>query len=341
MFDGKVTLDVDYFSDNTKNLFFNQSLPGSSGSTIIQYNDGILLNSGIEINTNISLVQTEDFSMSLNVNGSKLYNELVEMPTDYFTGEDKILDGNRSAGKSLYDFYMREWAGVNPATGQAMYNLYYDDMNNDGIFNSGDSAINSMTLYMDEFPGANVQKTTTETYSDATQKYVGKNNQPDFAGGFRLNAAYKNFDISAQFTYSIGGYVYDNGYRTVMNNRSLAGSDNFHTDVRNAWKQPGDITNVPRLSAGYNTDVQHNSTSTRFLTKADYLSLNNVRLGYTLPSDAVSKAKLENVSFYVSGDNLMMLSARKGLNPQTLISSSNSGIYMPMTTFSIGTKIQF
>ena len=341
LFDGKVTLDVDYFSDNTKNLFFNQSLPGSSGSTIIQYNDGILLNSGIEINTNISLVQTEDFSMSLNVNGSKLYNELVEMPTDYFTGEDKILDGNRSAGKSLYDFYMREWAGVNPATGQAMYNLYYDDMNNDGIFNSGDSAINSMTLYMDEFPGANVQKTTTETYSDATQKYVGKNNQPDFAGGFRLNAAYKNFDISAQFTYSIGGYVYDNGYRTVMNNRSLAGSDNFHTDVRNAWKQPGDITNVPRLSAGYNTDVQHNSTSTRFLTKADYLSLNNVRLGYTLPSDAVSKAKLENVSFYVSGDNLMMLSARKGLNPQTLISSSNSGIYMPMTTFSIGTKIQF
>jgi hypothetical protein len=126
-----------------------------------------------------------------------------------------------------------------------------------------------------------------------------------------------------------------------MQNRSLAGSDNFHTDVRNAWKQPGDITNVPRFSAGYSSDVQHNSYSTRFLTKADYLSLNNVRLGYTLPDDAVSKAKLENVSFFVSGDNLMMLSARKGLNPQTLISSSGSGIYMPMTTFSIGTKIQF
>lgn len=55
----------------------------------------------------------------------------------------------------------------------------------------------------------------------------------------------------------------------------------------------------------------------------------------------LSKAKLENVSFYVSGDNLMMLSARQGLNPQTLISSSGSGIYMPMTTVSIGTKIQF
>jgi TonB-linked SusC/RagA family outer membrane protein len=341
LFDGKVTLDMDYFSDKTKNMFFNQTLPGSSGSTLIQYNDGVLANRGLEFNTNINLIQTEDFSMSLNVNGAMLTNELEEMPTDYFTGEPKVLDGRYSAGKSLYDWYMREWAGVNPATGTAMWNLYYDDMNNDGIFDSGDSAINSMTLYMDEFPDANVQKTSTETYSDATQKYVGKNNQPDIAGGFRLNAAYKNFDISAQFTYSIGGYIYDNGYATIMQNRSLAGSDNFHTDARNAWKQPGDITNVPRLSAGYSTDVQHNSYSTRFLTKADYLSLNNVRLGYALPRDAVSKAKLENVSFYVSGDNLMMLSARKGLNPQTLISSSGSGIYMPMTTFSIGTKIQF
>jgi len=341
LFDGKVTLDVDYFSDKTENMFFNQTLPGSSGSTLIQYNDGVLSNRGLEFNANINLVQTEDFSMSLNINGAMLTNELEEMPTDYFTGEPKVLDGRYSAGKSLYDWYMREWAGVNPATGTAMWNLYYDDMNNDGIFDSGDSAINSMTLYMDEFPDANVQKTSTETYSDATQKYVGKNNQPDIAGGFRLNAAYKNFDITAQFTYSIGGYIYDNGYATVMQNRSLAGSDNFHTDVRNAWTQPGDITNVPRLSAGYATDVQHNSYSTRFLTKADYLSLNNVRLGYTLPRDAVSKAKLENVSFFVSGDNLMMLSARKGLNPQTLISSSGSGIYMPMTTFSIGTKIQF
>ena len=341
LFNNKVSLDIDYFVDNTENLFFNQTLPGSSGSQLIQYNDGKLTNSGIEFNAGISLVQTEDFSMSLNANAAMLTNELEEMPTDYFTGEPKILDGRYSAGKSLYDWYMREWAGVNPATGAAMWNLYYDDMNGDGIFNAGDSAINSMTLYMDEFPNANVQKTSTETYADATQKYVGKNNQPDIAGGFRLNAAYKNFDITAQFTYSIGGYIYDNGYATVMQNRSLAGSDNFHTDVRNAWKQPGDITNVPRISAGYSTDVQHNSYSTRFLTKADYLSLNNVRLGYTLPQDAVNKAKLENVSFYVSGDNLMMLSARQGLNPQTLISSSGSGIYMPMTTVSIGTKIQF
>ena len=341
LFDDRLMLDLDYYVNDTKNLFFTQTLPGSSGSARIQYNDGVLRNNGFEFNATVKVFDTDDFKMSFNINGEMFDNEIREMPADYFTGEPKVLDGQLSKGKSLYDFYMREWAGVNPATGAAMWNLYYDDINGDGVFNSGDSQIASMTLYLDENPNANVQQTTTEDYTDATQKYVGKSAIPDVRGGFRLNAEYKNFDISAQFSYSIGGYVFDNGYRTLMNNRNLIGNDNFHTDVRQAWKQPGDMTNVPRMSAGYFTDTQHSLTSTRFLTKADFLSLNNLRIGYTLPENTASRANLSKVSFFVSGDNLMMLSARKGLNPTTLISSSNSGIYMPMTTFSLGTKVQF
>lgn len=341
LFNDKLMLDLDYYVNDTKNLFFTQTLPGSSGSASIDYNDGVLRNNGFEFNATVKVFDTEDFKMSFNINGEMFNNEIKEMPADYFTGEPKVLDGSLSQGSSLYDWYMREWAGVNPATGAAMWNLYYDDTNGDGVFNTGDSQIASMTLYLDENPNANVQQTTTEDYTDATQKYVGKSAIPDIRGGFRLSAEYKNFDISAQFSYSLGGYVFDSGYRVLMNNRNLIGNDNFHTDVRQAWKQPGDMTNVPRMSAGYFTDTQHSLTSTRFLTKADFLSLNNLRIGYTLPEDTASRAGLSNVSFFVSGDNLMMLSARKGLNPTTLISSSNSGIYMPMTTFSLGTKVQF
>ncbi len=341
LFNDRLMLDLDYYVNDTKNLFFTQTLPGSSGSASIDYNDGVLRNNGFEFNATVKVFDTEDFKMSFNINGEMFDNEIKEMPADYFTGEPKVLDGRLSQGSSLYDWYMREWAGVNPATGAAMWNLYYDDINGDGVFNSGDSQIASMTLYLDENPNANVQQTTTEDYTDATQKYVGKSAIPDIRGGFRLNAEYKNFDITAQFSYSLGGYVFDSGYRVLMNNRNLIGNDNFHTDVRQAWKQPGDMTNVPRMSAGYFTDTQHSLTSTRFLTKADFLSLNNLRIGYTLPENTASRANLSKVSFFVSGDNLMMLSARKGLNPTTLISSSNSGIYMPMTTFSLGTKVQF
>tara|TARA_B100000886_G_scaffold340113_1_gene307982 strand:+ start:1621 stop:4839 length:3219 start_codon:yes stop_codon:yes gene_type:complete len=340
-FDNKLMLDVDYYVKNTENLFFTQSLPGSSGSSTIQYNDGVLKNSGLEFNAGLDVINTEDFNLNLSINGEIFDNEITEMPADYFTGEPKVLDGRYSKGSSLYDWYMREWAGVNPATGAALWNLYYDDVNGDGIFDNGDTAINSMTLYLDENPNANVAQTTTEDYTDATQKYVGKSAIPDVRGGFRLNANYKSFDFTAQFSYSIGGHIYDNGYSVMMNNRDLIGSNNFHADVRQAWKQPGDITNVPRMTAGYNTDTQHNATSTRFLTKADFLSLNNLRIGWNLPQDAAEKAGLKSLNFYVSGDNLMMLSARSGLNPTNFIASSNSGMYMPMTTFSLGTKVQF
>ena len=341
MFNNKLTLDVDYYVKNTENLFFTQTLPGSSGSASIQYNDGVLMNKGVEFNAGLSLIESEDFNLSLNINGEIFDNEITEMPADFFTGEEKVIDGSYSKGRSLYDFFLREWAGVNPATGAAMWNLYYDDLNGDGVFGSGDAPITNMVIYMDENPGANVASTTTEVYSDATQKYVGKSAIPDVRGSFRINASYKNFDLTAQFSYSMGGYVYDNGYSVLMSNSGLIGRDNYHTDIRNAWSQPGDITNVPRMSAGYSTDTQFSSTSTRFLTKANYLSLNNLRVGYTLPNKLATRAGIKSFNVYVSGDNLMMLSARKGMNPTTLISSSNSGIYMPMTTLSIGTTVQF
>lgn len=340
-FNDRLNLDVDYYVKNTTNLFFNQSLPGSSGFANIQYNDGTLRNSGIEFNALVKVVRDGDFRLSVGLNGEIFDNEITEMPLDFLTGEPKVLDGSYSKGKSMYDWYMREWAGVNPATGAAQWNLYYNDINNDGVFNAGDVRISSMATYINNNPNANVQQTTTEVYADATTKYTGQTAIPKVRGAFRLNTGYKGFDLSAQFGYSLGGYVYDGGYAVLMYNRSLIGTDNWHTDMRNAWKEPGDITDVPRMSAAYASDVSFQNSSTRFLTKADYLSLNNVNLGYTLPTQVANNMNLARVKFFVSGDNLLMFSKRDGLNPSTMFSSSNSGMYMPMTTFTLGAKIEF
>ncbi|RCW94153.1 SusC/RagA family TonB-linked outer membrane protein [Winogradskyella arenosi] len=350
-FDGYLNLDVDYYVKNTTNLFFTQALPTSPGDSFIRYNDGEMRNKGLEFDAQVFIIKNhEDWRLSLNVNGEMFDNEITEMPIDYITGVDKVIDGNLSVGRSLYEWNMREWAGVDPATGAGLWSAYYNDVDNDGVFNSanGDESISNLTLYQSTNPDANIVKTTTSsyTYSDettlgATEAYVGKSAIPKIRGSFRLNAGYKNFDLSAQFGYSIGGYVYDTGYATLMNNRSLIGTNNYHTDAANAWSEVGDITNVPRLSAGYDTDVNYSATSSRFLTKADYLSLNNIRLSYSLPSDAVEAMKLRRFNIFVTGDNVMMLSARDGLNPTTFIGTSNSGIYMPRTAFSVGAKIEF
>ena len=356
-FNDYLSLDVDYYVKNTTNLFFTQTLPPAAGDTFIRYNDGEMRNSGLEFDAMVQVFKPQnDFRLSFNINGELFDNEIVEMPADFITGETKIVDtgvfANRalSQGASIYDWYMREWAGVDPATGSGLWYAYYNDVDGNGLFNpaDGDESISSLTQYLNDNPDANIVRTTTSnyTYADestlgATQKYVGKSAIPKIRGSFRLNTGYKNFDLTAQFGYSIGGYVIDNGYSRLMENRGLIGTNNWHSDMQDAWTQPGDITNIPRQSAGFNTDTQFAAASSRFLTKADYLSLNNVRLGYNLPANVVEDLKISKFSIFVSGDNLMMLSARDGLNPTTLISSSNSGIYMPMTTFSVGAKIEF
>jgi len=245
-------------------------------------------------------------------------------------------------GHSLYEYYMREWVGVDPASGLGMYNLYYNDVNYDGIFNNGDEAISNYTQFLNDRPDANVMKTLTDNSSIATQKFTGKSAIPKVRGAFRVNASYRNFDLTTQFGYSFGGYAYDGGYASLMQTGDLIGSNNYHVDIRNRWQQPGDITNVPRMSAGYATEDTYSSvTSTRFLIKSDYIAFNNAKLGYTLAKIYADRLGLSKLNVYISGDNLALFSARKGFNPQTFNSSSGIGGYIPMTTFSVGTKIEF
>ena len=343
-FNNTIDLNVDYYVKNTDNLFFSQSLPPSSGYTNVYINDGQLRNSGLEFDINANLIKAKnpgDFKLSLGVNGEFLTNKVTEMPIDRLTGKKKIIDGALSEGHSIYDFYMREWAGVDPANGAGLWNMYYDDLNSNGVFDATDTRITNMVIYLSQNTNANVQKTTTNVYSQATQKYVGKSAIPTVRGSFRLSTSYKNFDLSAQFGYSIGGYAYDNYYAWLMDNDAI-GSNNWSTDIRNRWQKPGDVTNVPRISDNFSEDVNFNATSTRFLTKADYLSLNNVKFGYTLPGEVAKSMNISKCNLYVSGDNLMMLSNRKGFNPSTSESgSSNIYRYNPLTSFTLGVKVEF
>ena len=123
--------------------------------------------------------------------------------------------------------------------------------------------------------------------------------------------------------------------------KSFYPENNWSTDIRRRWQKAGDITDVPRLSNNYDANV--NATSSRFLTKANYLALNNVRLGYTLSSSAIKKiGGIEQASFWVSGDNLWLHSARKGFNPSTA-ENGNSDMYRysPLSTITVGLKVKF
>lgn len=336
---------IDYYSKLTDNLIFDRRVGPSQGIAIITVNDGELLNQGLEFNLNGHIVKSQDFSLDVTLNGSFYNNEIKTMPLEPSTGLPRVLDTSPgfyaySEGSSIFDFYMREWAGVDPADGAPMWYQYFNDTNANGVLDAGEDGILTLTPYLEENPDANVERQVTKTYSEATDKYVDKSGIPDVNGAFRINARWKNFSLSTQFTYSIGGYAYDAQYGELMSDRFGAAGNNFHSDISNRWVNPGDITDVPRLADG--VDQNATSTSTRFLVSSDFFALNNVLLSYNIPKKFLSKTMFSGFRVYLSGDNLFVNTAREGFNPSTS-EDGNSGrrLYAPLSTFTAGVNVKF
>jgi TonB-linked SusC/RagA family outer membrane protein len=336
---------IDFYDKRTDNLIFDRRVGPSQGIAIITVNDGELANQGLEFDITGHLVSTKDFRLDLGVNGEMINNEIITMPLEPSTGLPRILDTSAgsyaySQGSSIYEFYLREWAGVDPSDGAPMWWQYFNDSNGNGVLDGDEDTILSLTPYLDENPNAVVEKQITKTYANATDKYIGKSGIPDLRGAMRLNMQYKNWNFSTQFTYSIGGWALDNQYAELMSDRFGAVGNNFHTDISQRWQQPGDVTNVPVLSD--NLVVNGTSNSTRFLTKTDYLALNNAMIGYTVPSKFLKNTGLKNVNLWASGDNLLIKTARNGFNPTTS-ETGNSGrrLYAPLTTFTMGVRVKF
>lgn len=333
---------VDYYIKNTDDLIFTRRIAPSTGNAVIDVNDGSMRNAGLELDLTAHLINKENYKLDFSINGEMLNNELTSMPIEPSTGKPKLLDiaglYGRSKGHGLYDFYTREWAGVDKANGTPLWYQYYHDANNNGTVDSGEG-IRSLTEYQTANPNNAVTRTTTNVYSDATQKYIGKSAIPKIRGAFKLNAKIYDFSISTQFGYSLGGYSYDGVYAGLLGNDQI-GSGNWHTDVRNSWKKPGDVTDVPKLISNRNTQV--NSQSSRFITSSDYLALNNVRIGYTVPSKFIGNSGLSSLNIWMSGDNLFLLSARDGFNPTTSeTGGSDVYRYSPLSTLSLGVRVKF
>ena len=335
---------IDYFIKNTDDLIFDRRIGPSIGYAIIKVNDGKLRNQGLEFDLTGHILKKADYRLDLGVNGAFYKNKLTQMPIDPVTGKQKPIDIQTaygySVGHSIYDFYMRNFEGVDPADGTSMWTQYYNDANNNGVVDTGEG-IASLTQYLAENPSvseSSLKTISTKSYAAATQYYVGKSAIPTVRGAFNLTAGYKAFDLSVQMLYGLGGYSYDYAYAALMNN-DLVGGNNWSTDILNRWQKAGDVTSVPRISN--EEDVNVNARSTRFLTKANYLVLNNVRLSYGLPKTYLSKVGLTDCSIWVSGDNLWISSARDGFNP--LISESGASdiyTYSPLSTITFGLKVR-
>lgn len=335
LFNNRLSGTVEYFSRKTIDMLYFKDTPLSSGivTGYIPVNVGSMINKGVELNLDGTIIKTKDIEWSMNLNLTHYKNEILEL--DPSVSEEGIKESTRilKEGGSIYNAYMYKYAGVDKNTGKALYykKIYEtvtDEEGNSKKVWTGESEI------VDDF-----SKLSTD------DKYDLGSTLPKVYGGFGTTVRAFGFDLSAQFAFQLGGKIYDGAYQQLMHTQqSLASA--WHKDAMDAWTPQNPNSDIPRLDTDYSVGQ---SPVDRFQISSNYLSLNNLMLGYTFPKNLIAPLTLSNLRVYVSGENLFVLTKRKGLDPRYNYGiggyNSGSGLngnnYSAMRTITAGVSVSF
>jgi len=324
LLDRRIEGSIEYWKRNSSDLLYNVPLPLSMGLSEGPKNIATIHNEGIEIGVTGSLIRTQDLKWDLTIQASTLSNEITDIPDPFVTGSKRWAEG-----RSRYEYFIYDYAGVDPANGDALYYNWVELENEKGEL-TGEFA-----REIDEFTG---EYETYNDYNDVGKGYTGESSQPDLFGSIRNSLSYKNFALDFTFTYGIGGKILDYGYANMMHEGEYG--ESLHPDMFGAWQQAGDVTDIPRLENGNSLLLQ--TMSTRFLTDASYLALKNFNLSYTFKQAFVKNAGIGHLKVFVVGENLFLKSARTGLNPQYNLAGTPDGYdYNPSRVFSFGVNVSF
>ena len=322
LFNSLLEGSFEYWERNSTDLLYNVPLPLSVGLSSGPDNVASIVNSGFEINITANILRNEDWRWSLTLNASTTNNKITELPEAFVDGSKRWEEG-----RSRFEFFIYDYAGVDPANGDALYYMYEEIVDPDDGTSTFEPLLDTDGTHR-----------TTNDYGDAGKGYSGKSATPDLMGGIQNTLSYKGFELNFLFTYRIGGYVLDYGYADMMN-EGIYG-ESLHPDLLDGWRAAGDVTDIPRMENG-NPNLNQ-AMSTRYLTDATYFGLRNLGLSYTFQQKFVKDLGIENLKLYVVGENLFYSTARKGLNPQYNLAGTPDGDdYNPARVISAGLNISF
>jgi TonB-linked SusC/RagA family outer membrane protein len=285
-FNGRLSGQFDVYLKKTKDLLLNVQVPATSGYTTITQNLGKLQNKGFEMQIDSKNIVGKEVTWSTGFNFSLNRNKITDLKGQVITGSGDAV--NRAVeGQPLGIFYTVEFAGADPANGDALY--YKNTDLGDG----------------------KRDRATTNDYNEATPVVVGDPN-PKFIAGLNNTVTYKGIEFSFLLQEVNGDKIYNGGgqYMSVGFNN---GADNQTIDQLQSWKKPGDITMVPeaRLFGGNGV-----SPSSRYLSDGSYLRLKNIVLGYNFPKALLEKIKLRSLRVYAQATNLATWTKYKGWDPE-------------------------
>ena len=322
----RVTGSIEYYRRKTSDMLFSFSVAPSLGYSSYFDNVGNMVNSGVEMDFNVNIFNTRNFTWDVNLNISTLKNRLTMLDPDKQISTEYAADGKGYKGYSSGNFFiaedlpmftwrMKEYAGVNEDGESLWYRNTKDE------------------------EGNVTGRETTKTYADADYYITEETSIPKVYGGFGTKLKVYGVDFGINFTYQIGGKQYDGTYAYFMSSPSGSAGSNYHKDLLNAWTPENTGSNIPRFQLN---DQYSAAASTRFLTNASFLNIQNINVGYTLPSRWTKKMAISSLRLYMSAENVFYWSKRKGFDPrQSYNETTNATYYSPMRTISGGVTFEF
>lgn len=312
LFNNRLTGEVEWFNRGSSDLLFSVPQPLSNPITSIRRNIGSMVNKGLEVQLAGDIIRKKNFSWNLSTNWSVVKNEITKMPTETpaITSGTKRLE----VGRDIYAFYLRQYAGVDATDGSALF-----------IPNTG------VTTDLRTVNGT----TYTTNFNNAKFDYSGSS-IPDFFGAVTNTINYKSFSFGFLINYQVGGKFYDGNYAGLM---SVTYGRALHKDALNSWTETNTGSSIPRLDIGSTSFL--NAQSTRWLVDASYVSFTNASLSYKLPQNLIKRFDLKNVRVFTAGENLGIISKRKGMNPAESFNGTNSTTYLPSRTITFGLGVNF
>ena len=304
----RVNVSLDWYTRTTKDLLMSKQLNSISGFSSLLTNVGQMRNTGVELEVRSNNIKTKDFSWTTAFNLSHNKNKILKLADLPWFVDGRYV---RKEGYPFNTIYLREYAGVDPETGSA---LYYDNQQDE----NGNYTKNKVTD-----PG----QASPIPLKDIT---------PTISGGFMNTFNYKFIDLSFNLSYSFGGYSYDNA-SYILQDDGYSVISNKSTEQRRRWQKPGDITDVPRFVYGNKKGGNYNSS--RAIHPTDHIRLKSLILGLNAPKAWLQKLGIGNARIYFSGTNLLTWAAYGQYDPEM---SGVVGFYTPpLKTYAFGLELKF
>ena len=303
----RIFVTLEYYNRDTKDLLYNRPISATTGFLNYLGNLGQLNNKGVELEVRSLNISNADFNWTTVLNLTHNKNKIVALDGNL----DQVVESSwfiRKIGLPFNTFYVKEFAGVDPSSGNALYYKNTEDEN------------------------GNLDRTLTQDVNEA-QAVPYKQVDPKISGGLTNILSYKWFDLAFTLSYSLGGYSFDKTGTYIETDGASEGNRNLPIYELDRWQKPGDIVlgRSDKVSGG----------SSRFVHSTDHLRLKNLTFGFTLPHNWTDKVLLDKVRVYFSGSNLLTWAKWKQYDPEVPVSGEVFCETPPMRTFSFGVEVNF